>query len=109
MIDPHFYTADSLVNTYTGNVKHYVVRPVWKVASYRTYTVQSGDTLYSLAEQIFGKGNAFNWTIISDINFVRFPDQLTPGEEIKLPLVIIKNSSKRRANYDEVTSTTKVL
>jgi nucleoid-associated protein YgaU len=33
-----------------------------------TYTVQHGDTLWGIAEKIYGKGNGMKWKTICDAN-----------------------------------------
>ncbi len=48
-----------------------------------TYTVQSGDTLYSIAEDVYGDGN--RWTEIAEANGIDDQSGLTVGEELDIP------------------------
>jgi 5'-nucleotidase len=49
----------------------------------RTYTVQEGDTLYSLAKRFYGNGQM--WQRIADANPDISPKRLPVGEEIVVP------------------------
>lgn len=48
-----------------------------------TYTVREGDTLWAIAAAQLGDGT--RWKEISTLNRLRRPDDLTPGQKIKLP------------------------
>lgn len=50
-----------------------------------TYTVQSGDCLYSIAEREYGEGN--DWPLIweANKNIVSDPYLIYPGERLRLP------------------------
>ena len=49
----------------------------------KTYTVQSGDSLYRIAQQQLGSVN--EWRQIARMNDLRAPYRLQPGQIIHLP------------------------
>ena len=110
MISKNFYKQSKLVNEFLGGrLQHYPIKEPTTVLTTREYTVQSGDTMYSLARTIFGDDFEYNWTIISDINFLRMPDELQAGEVIKLPIIILDDSHFTKIGYDKTSSlTTKI-
>ncbi|MEE1763707.1 LysM peptidoglycan-binding domain-containing protein [Streptomyces sp. SP18BB07] len=48
-----------------------------------TYTVRAGDTLWSIAASKLGDGN--RWREIADLNALKNPDDISPGQTLKLP------------------------
>lgn len=48
-----------------------------------TYTVGAGDTLWSIAASKLGNGN--RWREIATLNKLANPDEITPGQILKLP------------------------
>lgn len=48
-----------------------------------TYTVRRGDTLWMIAASKLGDGN--RWQEIAKLNALKWPDDLTPGQILKLP------------------------
>nr|WP_246259729.1 LysM peptidoglycan-binding domain-containing protein [Streptomyces typhae] len=48
-----------------------------------TYTVRKGDTLTSIAKAQLG--DAGRWREIADLNVLKNPDAITPGQKLKLP------------------------
>lgn len=110
MISPTFYTKDRLQQVYLeGKLRHYMQKDPIKVITHRNYTVCSGDTLYTLAKEIFGENGEFYWTVIADINYLRKPDELQVGEVIKLPITILQESIIRLPKYAQSsTKPTKV-
>ncbi|MFH8797046.1 N-acetylmuramoyl-L-alanine amidase [Streptomyces sp. NPDC017941] len=48
-----------------------------------TYTVRKGDTLSSIAASKLGDGN--RWREIADLNSLKDPDAIAPGQKLKLP------------------------
>jgi len=49
----------------------------------QTYTVESGDTLYSIAEEVYGDGN--RWSEIAEANGIDDQSGLTVGQELDIP------------------------
>jgi hypothetical protein len=49
----------------------------------RTYTVESGDTLWAIAEQFYGDGNKYQ--IIADASGIPNPDLIQPGQVLTIP------------------------
>jgi len=106
MISKNYYTDNNLNSLFGNGLQHYLVKPATTVISSYPYEVQAGDTMYSLAKRLFGASGEHNWTIISDINYTRLPDELIPGEEIQLPLIILDDARFNKISYDQTTSAT---
>jgi nucleoid-associated protein YgaU len=51
----------------------------------RTYTVKSGDTLSKIAKQHLGDGNAYMKIFEANRDQLTNPDQIKPGQVLKLP------------------------
>jgi nucleoid-associated protein YgaU len=53
--------------------------------SEQTYTVQEGDSLWAIAEKIYGDGNS--WTRIQEANSdqISDPDAIQPGQTLRIP------------------------
>src|ERR1700744_3434704 len=49
----------------------------------RTYTVESGDTLWAIAERFYGDGSKYQ--IIADASGIANPDLIHPGEVLTIP------------------------
>lgn len=49
----------------------------------RTYTVESGDTLWAIAERFYGDGNRYQ--AIADASGVPDPDLIQPGQVLTIP------------------------
>ena len=49
----------------------------------RTYTVESGDTLWAIAEQFYGDGSKFQ--VIADASGIPNPDLIQPGQVLTIP------------------------
>lgn len=49
----------------------------------QTYTVEGGDTLYSIAEEVYGDGN--RWGEIAEANGIDDQSGLTVGQELDIP------------------------
>lgn len=104
-ISPTYYTKDRVLTAYLQKkMQHYMRKDRAVVLEKRPYTVQSGDTMYNLAVGLFGVDGEFNWTIIADINYLRKPDDLQPGEVIWLPQVIISELPNRLPQYEQNSS-----
>lgn len=52
-------------------------------SSYYLYTVRAGDTLSNIAANVLG--NYTLWQEIGNLNNIRDPNNVTPGQQIKLP------------------------
>jgi nucleoid-associated protein YgaU len=49
----------------------------------RTYTVESGDTLWAIAERFYGDGSKYQ--VIADANGIPNPDLIQPGQVLTIP------------------------
>ena len=49
----------------------------------RSYTVESGDTLWAIAERFYGDGNQFQR--IADASGISNPDLIQPGQVLTIP------------------------
>jgi LysM repeat protein len=49
----------------------------------RTYTVESGDTLWAIAERFYGDGNKYQ--VIAEASGISNPDLIHPGEVLTIP------------------------
>jgi nucleoid-associated protein YgaU len=56
-------------------------------ADSRSYTVQKGDNLSKIAEEMYGKGNAGKYTKIFEANrpMLSHPDKIYPGQVLRVP------------------------
>lgn len=53
----------------------------------RLYTVKSGDTLWKIAEEMYGKGQGAKYTVIFEANtpMLNHPDKIYPGQVLRIP------------------------
>ena len=51
----------------------------------QTYTVQSGDTLWSISEKIYGNGSSYMKIFEANTALLEDPDRILPGQELKIP------------------------
>jgi len=51
----------------------------------RTYTVKSGDTLSSIAEEFYGDPDRFRTIFQANRNILDDPDEIFPGQELRIP------------------------
>jgi hypothetical protein len=51
----------------------------------RTYVVQPGDTLISIAEKFYGEGKAFTDIYRANESIILDPDHLQPGTKLYIP------------------------
>jgi nucleoid-associated protein YgaU len=62
----------------------------------RTYTVKSGDYLWSIAEKIYGSG--YNWVDLANANKLQNPEVLYAGTKLVVPnvkpkMITVQNNS----------------
>ena len=53
----------------------------------RMYTVKSGDTLWKIAEKMYGKGNGAKYNAFFEANtpMLSHPDKIYPGQVLRIP------------------------
>ncbi|MBT8064473.1 MAG: LysM peptidoglycan-binding domain-containing protein [Xanthomonadales bacterium] len=51
----------------------------------RTYTVQSGDTLWKIAEEMYGNGSKYTKIFEANTDQLDNPDRIFPGQKLKVP------------------------
>jgi len=51
----------------------------------RTYTVQSGDTLWRIAEKMYGNGSSYMKIFEANTGLLEDPDRIFPGQELVIP------------------------
>jgi hypothetical protein len=71
-IDPRGFGMDWM----RGQIKE-------RLTPHTAYTVRAGDTLWSIAVSKLGDGN--RWRQIADLNSLKNPDDITPGQTLKIP------------------------
>lgn len=56
-------------------------------AESRMYTVKSGDTLWKISEEMYGKGNGAKYNLIFEANtpMLTHPDKIYPGQVLRIP------------------------
>lgn len=74
------FTMRQLRADVSERLKH---KPSWSPVATRSYTVVAGDTLWGIAAHELGKGG--RWQEIADLNPDVDPDELQPGQKLKLP------------------------
>lgn len=57
--------------------------PQTATATGKTYTVRRGDSLWSIAQKVYGNGN--HWQAIASANGIRDPRRLAVGQVLRLP------------------------
>jgi len=55
------------------------------VGAPRTYTVQRGDTLYSIARKFYGDGKHFRRILDANQNKISDPNKIKPGTNLVIP------------------------
>ena len=50
-----------------------------------TYTVQSGDTLWKIAETVYGDGSEHQKIFEANQDLLESPDRIFPGQELTIP------------------------
>ena len=51
----------------------------------RNYVVQSGDTLFSIAEQVYGNGSKYLQIFEANRDLLDSPDHILPGQDLTIP------------------------
>ena len=51
----------------------------------KTYTVQSGDTLWKIAEEEYGEGKDYQKIFEANRKLLKSPDHILPGQELTIP------------------------
>ncbi len=49
------------------------------------YTVQSGDTLWKIADEVYGDGARYADIFAANRDLLESPDHILPGQELELP------------------------
>ena len=92
MINPSFYNKKRLETRYMGSIQHYPIKQASVTLEWYEYTLKHNETIYKVAQNIFGVNLEYMWTIILDNNPPRHPDDWRQGDTIRLPKVIIRDS-----------------
>jgi len=51
----------------------------------KTYTVQSGDTLWKISQEVYGDGSRYKKIFEANTDILKDPDHIYPGQELKIP------------------------
>ena len=51
----------------------------------RTYTVESGDTLWAISEKVYGSGGKYMKIFEANTSLLESPDKIFPGQELVIP------------------------
>lgn len=62
-----------------------------KIVKGKTYVVQAGDNLWTIAEKVYGSG--YNWVDIAKANNLSHPDDIHVGNELTTPDVALKDAT----------------
>lgn len=93
MISSAFYNKKNVVNQLLGGkVSHYPIKDPSVTLEWYEYVMKYNETLYTVAEKIFGSDLEHLWTYIADNNPPRLPDDWHVGDIVRLPKIIIRDS-----------------
>jgi len=53
----------------------------------QTYTVQSGDTLWKISEQVYGNGSKYMKIFEANTDILENPDRIFPGQKLVIPVL----------------------
>jgi len=62
-----------------------VTQPAVAAEGGRTYTVQSGDTLWKISEELYGSGSNYMKIFEANTDLLEHPDRIFPGQVLKIP------------------------
>ena len=103
MISPVFYNKKNLIAKFLGGkVSHYPIKDPSVTSEWYEYVIKANENLYTIAARIFGDDLEYLWTYIADNNPPRLPDAWNPGDIIRLPRVIIRDSDTIKVTYGNV-------
>ena len=51
----------------------------------KTYTVQSGDTLWKISQEMYGNGSKYMKIFEANTDLLKDPDQIFPGQKLVIP------------------------
>ncbi len=51
----------------------------------KTYTVQSGDTLWKISEEVYGNGSKYMKIFEANTGLLEHPDRIFPGQKLNIP------------------------
>ena len=61
------------------------VKPDAAPAEQASYTVQSGDTLWNIAETVYGDGSKYSKIFDANTDLLEHPDRIFPGQKLLIP------------------------
>lgn len=100
MISSAFYNKKNLITQYLGGkVNHYPIKDASVTLEWYEYVLKANETIYIVAEKLFGDTLDYMWTYIADNNAPIHPDDWRAGDTIRLPKVIIRDSDTLKAIY----------
>lgn len=100
MINSAFYNKKNLIAQYLGGkVNHYPIKDKSVTLEWYDYILKANETIYTVAERIFGDTLDYMWTYIADNNPPIHPDDWRAGDTIRLPKVIIRDSDTLKTIY----------
>lgn len=107
MISPNFYNKKNLSAQFLGGkVSHYPIKDASVTAEWYEYVIKANENLYKIAARIFGRNLEYMWTYIADNNPPRQPDDWNPGDIIRLPKIIIRDSDTLTSFYSNAKTRT---
>ena len=74
---------DPLMDTSADNDS--AVAPPATTAEFQTYTVQKGDTLWSISRKFYGSGKSWRKIFQANQDVLSTPDKVRAGTELKIP------------------------
>lgn len=100
MISPTFYNKKRLISLYLdGKVAHFPIKDSSITLEWYNHVIMANETIYTIAERIFGENLGYLWTLIADNNTPRHPDDWKKGDIIRLPKIIIRDSDTIKPIY----------